>query len=172
VRSDTAWDMTLGIGGNFNPRSYVRSDRRHKRNTIESQDFNPRSYVRSDQPQDYLPYLCNVYFNPRSYVRSDSEVTTLLIGIINFNPRSYVRSDIDYLLAAFLNTDFNPRSYVRSDLITWERLVVKSVFQSTLLREERLDQAMRVLEHKKNFNPRSYVRSDSKSKQKPLVLIV
>ena len=59
--------------GDFNPRSYKRSDSVGETNTSIKQNFNPRSYKRSD---NYLiSYVVSTNnFNPRSYKRSDSDL--------------------------------------------------------------------------------------------------
>ena len=56
--------------GNFNPRSYKRSDVDARLGCAISLNFNPRSYKRSDVSQQSKCYFL-ADFNPRSYKRSD-----------------------------------------------------------------------------------------------------
>ena len=103
--------------------------------------------------------LFSAYFNPRSYKRSDSPSLFALSTIFHFNPRSYKRSDLYIIIniiccvisihaptrgATKTNTHhhqtqhyFNPRSYKRSDIVFFASVLESSVFQSTLLQEER-----------------------------------
>ena len=83
--------------------------------------------------------------------------------IYNFNPRSYKRSDVVCHILFLMFCNFNPRSYKRSDIISLEVQTVKTVFQSTLLQEERPGYTIDI-ENGNDFNPRSYKRSDIKER--------
>jgi len=146
--------------------------------------FNPRSYVRSD-PIDYTKLTSAMAFQStllreerhsyRRYANSDR----------GFNPRSYVRSDKRASKTVTHGVCFNPRSYVRSDTLWRRPRSLELVFQSTLLREERREnaeyldditkfQSTLLREERRlsifasplivSFNPRSYVRSDLREK--------
>mgnify|MGYP000661063821 CR=1 FL=1 len=57
--------------------------------------------------------------------------------LYNFNPRSYKRSDLIGETYAYVMGDFNPRSYKRSDIVENLKCYILTLFQSTLLQEER-----------------------------------
>ena len=143
----------------FNPRSYKRSDLHSALALSKICYFNPRSYKRSDvRPELPEPFPC--YFNPRSYKRSDLNLCCIINCYKYFNPRSYKRSDCEETSNSFHDDYFNPRSYKRSDNTSFKKLInstisihaptrgatasvflassIRSLFQSTLLQEERL----------------------------------
>ena len=76
-------------------------------------------------------------FNPRSYKRSDQSNRALLFVMKNFNPRSYKRSDPLSPRVCCYPINFNPRSYKRSDDGNSCIGMAITIFQSTLLQEER-----------------------------------
>ena len=98
-------------------------------------DFNPRSYKRSDK---VLPCLLLIgrYFNPRSYKRSDAHCSKSSCWRIYFNPRSYKRSDVrahekgSCIAISIHAPTRGATSQMRSQ-------PCYSIFQSTLLQEER-----------------------------------
>ena len=102
--------------------------------------------------------LGNYYFNPRSHERSDLCGISTTAYPCDFNPRSHERSDEFLICALSSKYYFNPRSHERSDLfhslsntVTFISIHaptrgatdiifiggIKSIFQSTLPREER-----------------------------------
>ena len=99
---------------NFNPRPYVRGDRRARRDCMPARNFNPRPYVRGD--------ACRP-------ISASSE--------LNFNPRPYVRGDIPLLISVHNNNNFNPRPYVRGDICFHIFCSGTLLFQSTPLCEGR-----------------------------------
>ena len=106
------------------------------------------------------------YFNPRSHERSDQRGCLYVVTPVYFNPRSHERSDQPPQPLPQEYTDFNPRSHERSDMLGRIRVVISSLFQSTLPREERHVSAF-TKSAGINFNPRSHERSDLSSKSKP-----
>ena len=142
----------------FNPRSYKRSDR-----VLFFVLKFPKISIHAPTRGATLPIIRDIlfsaYFNPRSYKRSDSPSLFALSTIFHFNPRSYKRSDLYIIIniiccvisihaptrgATKTNTHhhqtqhyFNPRSYKRSDIVFFASVLESSVFQSTLLQEER-----------------------------------
>ena len=124
--------------GNFNPRSYKRSDLRLQFWCWTGKYFNPRSYKRSDmvtlfiirfrwqfqstllqeeRPHSIYRIKLSFYFNPRSYKRSDKYFKSNIHFNCYFNPRSYKRSDVFQQHKKILEVYFNPRSYKRSDAV-------------------------------------------------------
>ena len=108
--------------GNFNPRSYKRSDLRLQFWCWTGKYFNPRSYKRSDmvtlfiirfrwqfqstllqeeRPHSIYRIKLSFYFNPRSYKRSDKYFKSNIHFNCYFNPRSYKRSDHTYIYKDF-----------------------------------------------------------------------
>ena len=65
----------------------------------------------------------------------------------NFNPRSYKRSDTSTWRRTLAHYNFNPRSYKRSDFYDQSALDNRSLFQSTLLQEERQQKCTIFLMH-------------------------
>ena len=120
-------------------------------------DFNPRSYKRSDKMSHLLRhrFAISIHAPTRgatttSKNKEGEEVfqSTLLQeerqsnkalynSINNFNPRSYKRSDIVFIRFCKIRLYFNPRSYKRSDFQPGIHALIRSLFQSTLLQEER-----------------------------------
>ena len=81
----------------------------------------------------------------------------------SFNPRSYTRSDQDFL-ALFVLTPVSIHAPTRGATRVLRNPFKVSMFQSTLLHEERL--CLVVLKpHIRSFNPRSYTRSDVYTRQ-------
>ena len=78
-------------------------------------------------------------FNPRTYVRCDIRKNIKISTYIYFNPRTYVRCDLFGVNGLATCTYFNPRTYVRCDLNTPDIKSIKPSFQSTHLREVRLE---------------------------------
>ena len=79
--------------GNFNPRSYKRSDvYKNDRDTCGS-NFNPRSYKRSDQKPHYVSHKCCQFQSTLLQEERRTFLTLIMSTFFNFNPRSYKRSD-------------------------------------------------------------------------------
>ena len=121
--------------------------------------FNPRSYERSDS-LTRTPQILLICFNPRSYERSD----TVTLGInevadvsIHAPTKGATESIYFSITSLYVSIHaptkgatretyqrpskggcFNPRSYERSDLESKFHWIAEQVFQSTLLRKERL----------------------------------
>ena len=78
---------------------------------------------------------------------------------LHFNPRSCERSDTFWYTPERHSKNFNPRSCERSDHVPINSTCIDYLFQSTLLREERLN-IFYFLSFTYYFNPRSCERSD------------
>ena len=142
----------------FNPRSYKRSD---YYDVVVDRDVDlfQSTLLQEERRRIVCPADHYSYFNPRSYKRSDHFLAFSHRIVVNFNPRSYKRSDVYIIIniiccvisihaptrgATKTNTHhhqtqhyFNPRSYKRSDIVFFASVLESSVFQSTLLQEER-----------------------------------
>ena len=120
--------------------------------------FNPRSYKRSDMGRRFSVVVYKTYFNPRSYKRSDGSRDTTRKLFQNFNPRSYKRSDQSEAKPYEINKisihaptrgateevakDFSKpmisiHAPTRGATISFAVGSTLSIFQSTLLQEER-----------------------------------
>ena len=129
--------QTASDGKNFNPRSYKRSDARCIRSIWSKQIFQS-TLLQEERPNPHLFVTIEKNFNPRSYKRSDKILSSGRQWSFYFNPRSYKRSD--YFLLRLSNSG----SVFQSTLLQEERpsfssgAYPPSEFQSTLLQEERL----------------------------------
>ena len=146
---------------NFNPRSHERSDHITQSFVFRFFNFNPRSHERSDiffmgvYPKMYISIHAPTRgatklikrnsdssdnFNPRSHERSDSYSNHMLHQFQYFNPRSHERSDIFFM-------GVYPKMYISIHAPTRGATMLSGVplstqqFQSTLPREERLNQS-------------------------------
>ena len=146
--------------GNFNPRSYKRSDgRSSQKSTGACKDFNPRSYKRSDTDLRLwlFYYLISIHAPTRGAtpmgeyynVICEISIHAPTRGATMISSRDIVEMEISIHAptrgATVYSPDqwkwrcnFNPRSYKRSDMITRRTLFTFLEFQSTLLQEERL----------------------------------
>ena len=121
----------------FNPRSYKRSDFLLHNSACPHVNFNPRSYKRSDTIDEEYG-LIEIYISIHAPTRGATLLILKRIYILgNFNPRSYKRSDYALNRIIMTSRNFNPRSYKRSDEAAVRCCIVTSIFQSTLLQEER-----------------------------------
>ena len=79
-------------------------------------------------------------FNPRSHERSDHITQSFVFRFFNFNPRSHERSDFtgDYTFEVTLISIHAP---TRGATIIFQMSLSRTLFQSTLPREERLQTA-------------------------------
>ena len=55
--------------------------------------FNPRTYIRYDRRLLSIAVV-RLSFNPRTYIRYDSGSTYFGIAVTCFNPRTYIRYDV------------------------------------------------------------------------------
>ena len=76
-------------------------------------------------------------FNPRSYKRSDATRSNCNIFYLDFNPRSYKRSD-DIIVFKFILSVISIHAPTRGATGSAICVFWSTVFQSTLLQEERL----------------------------------
>ena len=81
-------------------------------------------------------------FNPRSYKRSDDRTTPVCVVKLDFNPRSYKRSDEKHCVASGHTEDISIHAPTRGATCLYHSLFLQLyLFQSTLLQEERRDNA-------------------------------
>ena len=78
-------------------------------------------------------------FNPRSYKRSDATRSNCNIFYLDFNPRSYKRSD-DIIVFKFILSVISIHAPTRGATGSAICVFWSTVFQSTLLQEERREQ--------------------------------
>ena len=164
----------------FNPRSYKRSDYYRPVPGDPVDEFQStllqeerRNHIRKDFPEVFISIHAPTRGATAGFFSSDRTIA-------HFNPRSYKRSDPVPPAVSALPCYFNPRSYKRSDNIYQAiskcmeisihaptrgatRFSIpfscSSIFQSTLLQEERRVDRYSI-EPDEYFNPRSYKRSD------------
>ena len=101
----------------FNPRTYIRYDRKLCFPILPQNRFNPRTYIRYDNQQNTGVNITNS-FNPRTYIRYDFFDRFQMGGYLCFNPRTYIRYDTDQEELKHPHRRFNPRTYIRYDCIT------------------------------------------------------
>ena len=123
--------------GNFNPRSYKRSDLPRASTTATKTYFNPRSYKRSDNfSSSYFPFTSISIHAPTRGATAESGVSVAPESIsIHAPTRGATRNPSG---SVKYRKYFNPRSYKRSDFDHDENPIANILFQSTLLQEERL----------------------------------
>ena len=144
----------------FNPRSYARSDWPEEQAQAGTRFFNPRSYARSDFAFASAFFFTTSVFNPRSYARSDETNKERKCVLAVFNPRSYARSDEKAGVYIQDGKEFSIHAPTRGATQLQKELEklgyfsihaptrgatkiigdkgAYKIFQSTLLREERL----------------------------------
>ena len=125
----------------------------------KQQNFNPRSCERSDyttQTKEVPPEQISIHAPARGatiIVQCDiSDIAISIHAPARGATKSSSKSDNAHC-------NFNPRSCERSDAKIENYFIDTYLFQSTLLREERLHQQGELAEYL-DFNPRSCERSD------------
>ena len=99
-------------------------------------------------------------FNPRSHERSDHITQSFVFRFFNFNPRSHERSDHFQRTLWRLLCHISIHAPTRGATIIFQMSLSRTLFQSTLPREERLWHQTRPAWWL-YFNPRSHERSDT-----------
>ena len=121
--------------GNFNPRSYKRSDMCIKHRIFKRLQISIHAPTRGATQVLYIGH-CFPYFNPRSYKRSDFGHLVKVGGNFYFNPRSYKRSD-DENLKFSAHREISIHAPTRGATKQTAAALGILAFQSTLLQEER-----------------------------------
>ena len=138
MRCDINQKFQLNSLTHFNPRTYVRCDLFNKVSLISSSVFQS-THLRevrlavTDFSTIPFTFQSTHLREVRRFCSSRFRTT-----LENFNPRTYVRCDFAPDPTLAVRQDFNPRTYVRCDGMLLAMQEIRSAFQSTHLREVRL----------------------------------